>query len=130
MRKLTILAAVFVASTAAACSGGDTEPPADTAASPAAGGEQGCESPVETATIQIADFAFDPACIELPAGTTTLTVQNTDDTDHTFTMPEVEVNEAIDPGANVAVDVAAINDGVWPFRCSIHPQMTGFLTVH
>jgi plastocyanin len=129
MWKSTIRAALLVASTAAACSSDDTQSNG-AGESQAAGGEQGCESPVETAKITIADLAFHPDCFELPPGTSTLAVQNTDDVDHTFTMDEVELNEGIDPGETAAVDVSAINDGVWPFHCSIHPQMTGFLTVH
>ena len=124
--KLAILATVLAAFLTAACSS-DTEP-TDTGGSPAAGNEQGCEAPVETATIRIANLAFDPSCIALPADTETLAVENTDDTAHTFTISEVDLNADIDPGENVQVDVAAINAGVWPFRCSIHPQMTGFLT--
>jgi plastocyanin len=135
MWKSTILAALLVASTAAACSSDDTQSDfaggsTGAAESQAAGGGQGCDAPVETAKITIADLAFHPDCFELPPGTSTLAVQNTDDVDHTFTMDEVELNEGIDPGENAAVDVSAINDGVWPFHCSIHPQMTGFLTVH
>jgi plastocyanin len=121
------LAILVVVLTAVACSGDDTEP-VEEAGSPTAGAEQGCDAPVETATIQIADLAFDPDCIELPAGTATLSIENTDDTDHTFTIAEINVNTQIGPGADVGVDVAAINDGVWAFRCTIHPQMTGFLT--
>jgi plastocyanin len=134
MWKSTILAALLVATTAA-CSSDDTQSDfagGSTGAveSQAAGGGLGCESPVETAKITIADLAFHPDCFELPPGTSTLAVQNTDDVDHTFTIDEVELNEGIDPGETAAVDVSAINDGVWPFHCSIHPQMTGFLTVH
>lgn len=127
MKKATILAVLVATFTVVACSGDETEPVEETG-SPAAAQEQGCDSPVETATIQIADFAFDPNCIELPAGTDTLAIENSDDTDHTFTIAEADLNAEIGPGEDVGVDVAAINDGVWAFRCSIHPQMTGFLT--
>ena len=126
MWKSTILAALLVASTAAACSGED---PTDVGGSPPPA-TQPCDSPVETAKITIADLAFQPDCFTLPSGTITLTVENTDDTDHTFTIDEIELNEDIDPGESVGVDVGEINDGVWPFHCSIHPQMTGFLTLH
>ena len=37
-------------------------------------------------------------------------------------MDEIELNEDIDAGETVGVDVGEINDGVWPFHCSIHPQ--------
>jgi plastocyanin len=129
MKKATILAVLVAVFTVVACSGDETEPVEETDSS-AAAEQQGCDSPVETATIQIADLVFDPSCIELPAGTDTLAIENTDDTDHTFTIAEINLNTEIGPGADVGVDVAAINDGVWAFRCSIHPQMTGFLTRH
>ena len=126
MRKSTIVMTVLVALASAACSDDGTAQ-TDTGGSPA--GTEGCDSPVETASIQIADLAFDPSCILLPSGTATLSVQNTDDTDHTFTISEVDLNEPIDPGEDVGVDVAALTGGVYAFRCSIHPQMTGSLTV-
>lgn len=128
MRKTSIVVTLVALFALTACSGDAAEPVEDSG-SPAPA-EQGCDSPVETATIQIADFAFDPNCIELPAGTDTLAIENTDDTDHTFTIAEANLNAEIGPGENVGVDVAAINDGVWAFRCSIHPQMTGVLTRH
>ena len=126
MRKSTILAALMVAFTVVACSGED---PADVGGSPPAATEP-CDSPVETAKITIADLAFQPDCFTLPPGTVTLAVENTDDTDHTFTIAEIELNEDIGPGETVGVDVGEINDGTWQFRCSIHPQMTGFLVLH
>jgi uncharacterized cupredoxin-like copper-binding protein len=64
----------------------------------------------------------------LPAGADTLAIENGDDTDHTFTIAEINLNEQIGPGEDVGVDVAATNDGTWAFRCKIPPQMTGFLT--
>ncbi|HEY5906103.1 MAG TPA: cupredoxin domain-containing protein [Actinomycetota bacterium] len=127
MKKATILAVLVVVFAVAACSGDEAEP-VEEGGSSTTEAEQGCDSPVETATIQIADLAFDPDCIELPAGTDSLTIENTDDTDHTFTIAEINLNTEIGPSADVGVDVAAINDGVWAFRCTIHPQMTGFLT--
>jgi plastocyanin len=127
VKRATILAALVAVLAAAACSGGDAEPVEETGSS-ATEADQGCDSPVETATIQIADLAFDPNCIELPAGTDSLTIENADDTNHTFTIAEINLNTEIGPSADVGVDVAAINDGVWAFRCTIHPQMTGFLT--
>jgi plastocyanin len=128
MWKSTMLAALLVAFTAAGCS--SDEPTGDGGSQVPPPSAQACDSPVETAKITIADLAFQPNCFELPAGADTLTVENTDGTDHTFTMDEIELNEDIDSGETVAVDVSAINDGVWPFHCSIHPVMTGFLTRH
>ena len=127
MKKATILAVLVVVFAVAACSGDEAEPVEESGSSTTEAA-QGCDSPVETATIQIADLAFEPDCIELPAGTDSLTIENTDDTDHTFTIAEINLNTEIGPSADVGVDVAAINDGVWAFRCTIHPQMTGFLT--
>ena len=128
MWKSTILAALLVAFSAVGCS--SDEPTGDGGSQVPPPSAQACDSPVETAKITIADLAFQPNCFELPAGADTLTVENTDGTDHTFTMDEIELNEDIDSGETVAIDVSAINDGVWPFHCSIHPVMTGFLTRH
>ena len=124
MRKSAIVATVFLAFAAASCSDGESEPTEG-----GGSGAESCDAPVETATIRIADLAFDPACVQLPAGTTTLSVQNEDDTDHTFTISDVDLNEDIDPGEDAGVDVSALPEGTYPFRCTIHPQMTGVLTI-
>jgi hypothetical protein len=42
-------------------------------------------------------------------------VQNDDSTDHTFTIPEVDLNEGIDPGEDVGVDVSALTEDAYPF---------------
>jgi len=84
MWKSTMLAALLVAFTAAGCS--SDEPTGDGGSQVPPPSAQVCDSPVETAKITIADLAFQPNCFELPAGTDTLTVENTDGTDHTFTM--------------------------------------------
>ena len=117
---------MLVAFATVACSDGEAEPSGD-GGSPAEA--ESCDAPVETATIQIANLAFDPNCVQLPAGTATLSINNTDDTAHTFTITEVDLNEDIDPGEDVGAEVSALTAGVYPFRCTIHPQMTGVLTV-
>ena len=124
MRKWAIVISVLVAFSAAACSDGEGEP-----AEGGGSGAESCDAPVETDSIQIADLAFDPACVQLPAGTATLSVANNDSTDHTFTISEADLNEDIDPGEDAGVDVSALTEGTYPFRCTIHPQMTGVLTV-
>ena len=124
MRKSAIVFSVFMAFAAASCSDGESEPTEG-----GGSGAESCDAPVETATIQIADLAFDPTCVQLPAGTASLSVQNNDNTDHTFTISDVDLNEDIDPGEDAGVDVSALPEGAYPFRCTIHPQMTGVLTI-
>ena len=125
MRRSAIVVTVLMAFAAAACSDGEAEP------TEGGGGAEveSCDSPVETASITISDLTFDPACFKLPSGTTELSVSNQDSTDHTFTIPDVDLNEDIDPSEDAGVDVSALPEGVYAFRCSIHPQMTGVMTI-
>jgi plastocyanin len=75
-------------------------------------------------TITIADFAFDPNKLTL-SGATDVTVTNNDSTAHTFTADDGSFDVALDPGATETVNVSASTG----FHCTIHPQMTGTITV-
>ena len=58
-----------------------------------------------------------------------MSVANNDNTDHTFTISEVDLNEDIDAGEDAGVDVSALPEGTYPFRCEVHPEMRGRLVV-
>ena len=75
-------------------------------------------------TITIANFAFDPSSLTL-SGATDVTVTNNDSAAHTFTADDGSFDVQLDPGATETVNIAASTD----FHCSIHPQMTGSVTV-
>jgi plastocyanin len=76
--------------------------------------------------ITIADFAFDPATIEV-SGETTLTITNDDTAAHTFTLDDGSVDEEI--GAGESVDVTVNVSETTGFHCELHPAMTGSIEV-
>jgi plastocyanin len=81
----------------------------------------------DTASLSIADLTFEPSTLPIARGTTTITITNSDDIDHTFTLDDDSVNKPIPGGSTVKVEVTL--DSSMGFHCSIHPQMTGTLQV-
>src|SRR5262245_42416884 len=79
--------------------------------------------------IQIANFTFEPATVEVSAGTTVSWV-NVDDVPHlvTGTDPESPLKSAAldtDDGYSVVLD----HPGTYRYFCSLHPHMTGVVIV-
>jgi plastocyanin len=102
---------------AGACSGGNDSSTTPTGGAVVPG----------TAKIGIADLAFEPSTLTVAAGTTTITVTNSDSVTHTFTLDDGSVDETIDPGQSVDVTVNITQ--TTGFHCSIHTSMTGTLQV-
>ena len=126
MRNTTrwaVLAALLLL--APAC-GDDSSDDAGSTGTTAAGGDD-CAASGEDATVTIADFAFDPDSVTVASGGV-VAVSNEDGTTHTFTSDEAGFDCSIEAGetANVLVDAAA---GDYEFHCTIHPTMTGTITV-
>ena|SRR5687767_2912759 len=108
-----------------ACGGGEeAEPPAEDAAR---------EEETEAATeIAATDFAFAPATVEGEAGSeTTITVRNTGESPHTFTLKEQDIDEELQPGDEAQVTVTFPDSGSLEFICRFHAGggMTGTLEV-
>jgi plastocyanin len=127
MRNTTrwaVLAALLLL--APAC-GDDSSDDAGSTGTTAAGGDDACAASGEDATVTIADFAFDPDSVTVASGGV-VAVSNEDGTTHTFTSDEGGFDCSIEAGetANVVVDAAA---GDYEFHCTIHPTMTGTITV-
>jgi plastocyanin len=127
MRNTTrwaVLAALLLL--APAC-GDDSSDDAGSTGTTAAGGDDACAASGEDATVTIADFAFDPDSVSVASGGV-VAVSNEDGTTHTFTSDEGGFDCSIEAGetANVLVDTAA---GDYEFHCTIHPTMTGTITV-
>lgn len=104
-----------------ACSGndeGDGGAPADTGSGDLAPG---------TATLGIADLAFEPTTLSVASGSTDITITNSDSTDHTFTLDDGSVDQAVAAGETVTVTVDLSSST--GFHCEIHPSMTGTLEV-
>jgi plastocyanin len=81
-------------------------------------------------TVTIADFTFDPSCFTASASQG-ITVVNEDDVGHTFTMVGTDINVPIAGGEtfNGEPISGVVEPGTYEFVCTIHPQMTGEVTV-
>ena len=123
-RPAGVIVMVFaLALIAAACSsksntGGGTSPSAGGGSPSGGGGGQ---------TVSIKNFAFDPNTLTVSAGTSQIVVTNNDSVTHTFTLDEGSVSTPIPAGQTVTVTVDISATIGW--HCSIHPKMTGTLTV-
>jgi plastocyanin len=126
MRNTTRWAVLAALLLLAAC-GDDSSDDAASTGTTAAGGDDACAASGEDATVTIADFAFDPDSVTVASGGV-VAVSNDDGTTHTFTSDEGGFDCRIEGGetANVLVDAAA---GDYEFHCTIHPTMTGTITV-
>jgi plastocyanin len=81
-------------------------------------------------TVTIANLAFDPACF-MASASQRISVVNEDDVGHTFTMVGTEINVPIPAGEtfNGEPISGAVEPGTYELVCTIHPQMTGEVTV-
>jgi plastocyanin len=81
-------------------------------------------------TIKISFSTFYPDCFTASASQS-IKIVNKDDIDHTFTIPgtQVDVPVAADETFNGEPIAGAIEPGTYEFQCTIHPQMTGRVTV-
>jgi len=124
-----VLAGVLVL-TMAACSSDDSgdggggdggAPPAEENGADTGGGGGG------GADLTTVNTAFDPTDLEVASGDS-ITVQNDDPIGHTFTVEETAIDEVLAGGSSVDVTID-LDAGEYGFVCTIHPSMTGTLTV-
>jgi plastocyanin len=129
VKKLLSLVAVMLAIVAivalAGCS--SSTPAATTPATPSTSSGSGSTSaPAAAASaVSISNFAFDPADVTVKVGGT-VTWTNNDSVAHTVTAAGFD-SGSIAPGATYShtFDTAGSID----YHCSVHPQMTGKVTV-
>ncbi len=99
---------------------------------PACGGDEtppeSCTDPVAATTVELADFAFRPDCLSAEAGAT-ITLDNTGDAPHTFTVEETDVDFDVDAGTSVDASLSGLEPGTYAVTCTFHPQMEATLTV-
>jgi plastocyanin len=95
------------------------------AASPAA-----CpaSTPAAGASVTIANFAFDPAEITVPVGTT-VTWTNQDDVPHTVTSDDKKTFGSAGLDTGDTFQFRFTKPGTYGYFCSIHPMMTGKVIV-
>jgi plastocyanin len=72
-------------------------------------------------TLEQRDFAFSPTFVKVPAGTTSLavTVKNTGQAQHTFTVPKAGIDHVLNPGDTFQTTVPISGGGVL-FYCRFH----------
>lgn len=113
-----------------AAMGGSAPRPASPTASSSATTKGGSAKAVH---VVIASFAFHPSHLAVLPGEW-IVVQNSDSVTHTFTaMPATSPagtfnTGPIAPGGSASI-VAPMTPGIYAFYCSIHPFMTGVVTV-
>jgi len=103
--------------------GGAATPLASPAASPAANTQAGASAQA----VSIQNFAFNPATLTVPVGTT-VTWTNNDSTAHTVTADDGSFKSGnVDPGATFSFTFSTA--GTFNYHCEIHPNMTASITV-
>lgn len=116
---------------AAAC-GSDAPDTGDTASLPTAAESGDTEESAGSAIseVTVAGFAFAPDAIEVPAGATVVWT-NEDTTLHTVTPSGDDATAfggGLD-GSGTTVEATFDEPGTYEYFCSIHPSMTGTVTV-
>lgn len=133
MRRLLVaLVAIPMILGLAACSGDDDDDPTvgadeqdtESTEAPSDGDAAGVG---ETVAVTAADFAFDPASIEVAAGEVTFEFTNDDGVLHTFTVDDAGIDISAD-ASSTASGSGTFEPGEYTFRCTIHPAMTGSIT--
>jgi plastocyanin len=109
---LTVLVTTLVLT---ACDGGD-EP------------AEPCRDPVPTTSVELADFVFRPNCLSTDAGAT-ITLENTGDVLHTFTIEGTDIDFELDAGTSANASLSGLGPGRYAVTCTLHPQMEATLTV-
>jgi plastocyanin len=120
----------------AACGGtgsAPTTPAPPDSSSPATPSNPGGGVELAIATDTGADLKFDPAAVTVPAGATvSLTFENRATVPHNLTFSEplsAATSTVVSPGASETVEFTAPDPGTYDFVCTLHPGMSGTLTV-
>ena len=93
------------------------------------GGEAVCEDPVPTTDVTMTDFAYAPECVEASPGDT-LTLVNSGETPHTFTVTVVDIEADVAAGATGELQLDGVTAGTtYQVICNYHPQMTAALKI-
>jgi plastocyanin len=128
---LTALALLAVALLALGCSSsssggyGVTAPSATTPTTAVTGGSTGAPtsgSATAGPKVDISNFSFNPATLTVRVGDT-VTWTNNDSATHTVTFNIA----SLAPGASFSHTFSTA--GTYPYRCTIHPNMTGTIIV-
>jgi plastocyanin len=130
MRSRFLAAALLLAS-ACGAGGGDASDQRATGEPTGAATEEGPAADcVETTDVLAVDNDFEPICVIASAGTE-LSVTNEGGSPHTFTIPDTNVDEVLEPGDETTVTVPDTleTNAESEFQCRFHPSMVGYLYV-
>lgn len=72
--------------------------------------------------VDLVDFVFSPATIEVPEGGRLL-VHNSDPVLHTFTVPGIGIDRTIPPGGDALIDLRGVDGGTWAVYCKPHADV-------
>jgi len=128
-RALTV-GLVVVAGLVAACGGtGSSAAASAPAASSGASAATG-----DAITVVAKDTAFSPTTISAPAGKAfTIVLDNKDSAPHNIAISDASgatlFKGDIVTSTTITYTVNALAAGSYPFKCEVHPNMTGTLTV-
>jgi plastocyanin len=106
--------------------GGDDEAADDTTEESEGGGGEPAGGGDAVESITMAGFAFDPEAATIEAGAE-ISVANEDDATHNLTSDAFETGDI--SGGEEGSFTAPAEPGEFEIRCTIHPQMTGTVTV-
>jgi plastocyanin len=82
-----------------------------------------------SSSVELVDYAFHPGCLIVGADEP-LTLTNTGEAVHTFTIDDRGVDLELGPGDTRTVrDGLRLDPGVYQLRCTLHPQMLGTIEV-
>ena len=79
-------------------------------------------------TITAEGFRWAPDCVQA-SGAASITVVNEDAIEHTFTIPDTQVDVPLPGNETFNGESAGLEAGTYEFLCTIHPTMTGTLVV-
>ena len=93
-------------------------------------------APAKETVIQVTAerFKFTPSMIRLKAGVPVVLELTTTDRKHGFQVPDLKIDETIEPGKVTRVRIVPDKAGTWEFHCSVfcgsgHEEMAGQIVV-
>jgi plastocyanin len=93
-------------------------------------GADECANPVAVSSVEITGVGtgYEPDCLSVEAGAT-ITLRNSDQKLHSFTVDGTEVNYDVGGGGSIEADLSSLESGLYDVRCVYHPSMRATLTV-
>jgi plastocyanin len=121
--KRLLAATAIVALLAAACGGDDG---GEASAADDGGGNGGGGGSV---TLTAEDFSFDPGTVTAAVGDT-IELSNEGEAPHNLQAEDAGLDQDVDAGESVSIDLADVEPGTYDFICKFHPDdMQGTLEI-